>query len=206
MSNQLVKSTIGRMNYFFGLQVTELLIHSQLKQIQNSMKTSCKYVEKDLISSEKFHLTVFVMELTDEQIPIIKSTLMPQAKLLATEIFGENNKPTSLLKGVGSFKDRVVWAGINENHDGYSKLIDFRNRLYKLFKDQNIKVEDDRGWHPHITIAKGKNIQRNYLKIKKHMDENLEFGLQNFSKLQLMKIGTTDPITKYYYVEDTIDL
>ncbi|KAM9960812.1 hypothetical protein ACTFIW_009964 [Dictyostelium discoideum] len=206
MSNQLVKHTVGRMNYFFGLQITELLIYNQLKQIQNSMKKSCKYVEKDLIPSEKFHVTVFVMELTDEQLLIVKSTLMPQAKLLATEIFGENNKPSSSIKGIGSFKDRVIWAGVNENHDEYSKIVDFRNRLYKLFKDQNIKVEEDRDWHPHITIAKGKNIQRNYLQIKKHMDENIEFGFQNFSKLQLMKIGTTDPITKYYYIEDAIDL
>ncbi|KAN0043292.1 hypothetical protein ACTA71_010937 [Dictyostelium dimigraforme] len=206
MSNQIAKPII-RMNYFFGLQVTELLIHNQLKQVQSSIKTSCRYVEKDLISPEKFHITVFVMQLTDEQLPIIKSILMPQVKLLVTEIFGENNKPSSSLKGIGSFKDRVIWAGINENHDGYSKLLDFRNRLYKLFKDQNINVEDeDRDWHPHITIAKGKNIQRNYPTIKKHMNENLEFGLQNFSKLQLMKIGTTDPKTKYYHIEDAIDL
>ncbi|KAK5576033.1 hypothetical protein RB653_007171 [Dictyostelium firmibasis] len=211
MSNQIAKpflpSNGGRMNYFFGLQITEVLINNQLKQIQNSITRSCRYVAKDITSPEKFHMTLFVMELTDEQIPIIKSTLMPQAKLLATEIFGENIKPSSSIKGIGSFKDRVIWAGINEKHDEYSKLLDFRNRLHKLFKDQNIKVEDEyKDWSPHITLAKGKNVQRNFLQIKSHLNEDLEFGLQNFSKLQLMKIGATDPLTKYYHVEDTIDL
>ncbi|EFA86753.1 hypothetical protein PPL_00558 [Heterostelium album PN500] len=187
-----------RPNYFLGLQITEPTITDQLSQAQKHIANTVPLIRRDVTAAEKFHLTVFVMTLTDVQVqlPLVKS-LLQQAKLISNEIFGENT-PSSTIKGIGSFNDRVLWSGLKDDENS-ARLTEFQSRLVKLFEENNINI--DKRWNPHITLAKGRGGQH-------FVDafNDTEFGLQKFQSLQLLRIGSSDPITKYYKIEESYAL
>ncbi|EGG20735.1 hypothetical protein DFA_00598 [Cavenderia fasciculata] len=191
-----------RPNYFLGLQIDNQAIIDQLKQIQNHIGGRVPDAKKSIIAIEKLHLTLFVMTLDDvpTQLALIK-TLLPQAKTLMNETF-DNVIPSSSIVGIGSFNDRVIWAGLKE--DDKSKLTVFYGKLLKLFQDNNIQVEDR--WSPHITLAKGQKdgaMLRATKESERFKDQ--DFGIQQFNSLQLMRIGSTNKQTGYYDIIDSIN-
>ncbi|GAM20349.1 hypothetical protein SAMD00019534_035240, partial [Acytostelium subglobosum LB1] len=193
-----------RPNYFFGLKITNQLINAQLKDVQDRLSVRVPGIKRSLTSSDKFHLTVFVMTLKDPatELPIVKS-LMSQAKTLMNEAY--NNTPSKVtVSGIRSFSDRVLFAGLKQDDDNVS-LGKFAASLTKLFQDNKIDLEDR--WSPHITLAKGRGGPEFTAAINDCAPyANTEYGVQMFASMDLMRIGSTDPITRYYEVTDTVQL
>eukprot|EP01132_Coremiostelium_polycephalum_P003707 gene3707-4619_t len=194
-----------RPNYFLGLKVCKPDIHQKLVNIQNHITSVHPNLSRSSIPSQKLHLTVFVMNLkSEDEIQLVKSTLLPQIKTILSDIeFVNFNPPSVNIKGIGQFNQRVIWAGLSEDQNK-ALLGTFVQRITKLFKDNNIQLEDR--WSPHITLFKGQrsiDFER-AIGICERSFSDTDFGIQEFSQLDFMKIGSLDKTTGYYRIEDSI--
>ena len=104
---------------------------------KNIPKGKCKIVEK-----ENLHITMkFLGYLNDEKIEEVKNAI---DKLKA--------KPfEAIIEGLGHFNGRVIWLGVEQ---GGNELIEISNQLNNL-----LEIQDER-FHPHITVARNKEMRR----------------------------------------------
>ncbi|KAF2072154.1 hypothetical protein CYY_006530 [Polysphondylium violaceum] len=192
-----------RPNYFLGLQITSPEISNSLIVAQKEFTTRGPGITRSLITPSKFHLTVFVMNLpTQDDLDKVKG-LLPKIKEIRSTIY--DTTPIVNVCGIGSFYDRVIWAGLKQDENRI-KLDRFVKDVTTLFQQNGVDLEDR--WSPHITLAKGKTSD-DFVKAITYCNSQYhdkEFGIQTFKSLDLLKIGSTDPITKYYSTLDTLSL
>ncbi|EGG22721.1 hypothetical protein DFA_04851 [Cavenderia fasciculata] len=114
-----------------------------------------------------------------------------------------------LYSGTGTFSESFIWAGVKQD-EMKSKLEQFYQMSFKLFKDNNINVHKEPKWIPHITLLKDNRLHN-----KQYFQQAIQisnafnssyFGDQTFGRLDFMKVGSKDRKTGYYEIVDSIKL
>ena len=94
------------------------------------------------VSEENLHITMaFLGYLNEEAAAQLKESLAAPGK---TEKFGVE------LKGIGHFKNRVLWLGVME---GAMELRSLKGKI------NNILGTTDPKFHPHVTLARNKSLK-----------------------------------------------
>ena len=143
-------------------------------------KKTCKVVEQ-----ENLHVTMkFLGYLNDNNLGNLREKIKGLSELKKFEIE---------LKGIGSFKGRVIWLGIEKGNEELKIISE------KL--DEFIGVKDEK-FHPHVTLARNKEMGR------KEADELIgKLGKENYSAIvkvesvDLMKSELSSKGPKYAVIE-----
>ncbi|KYQ88796.1 hypothetical protein DLAC_10593 [Tieghemostelium lacteum] len=203
-------NNLTRPNYFLGLKIKNADIQSGLKLVQTDILNRFAPLNRSKIQAEKFHLTVFVMTLDESKGDLEKvKQLLPMIRDEMLKVYKVDTLPPRVeVHGIGSFNDRVLWAGIKDGEQS-DQLTQFVKFTTQLFQKNGINVEDR--WSPHITLFKGKFSQdfKNAVSYTQRVETNYTnkaFGIQEFDSMELMKIGSTDKVTGYYNILSSVSL
>ncbi|EGC31255.1 hypothetical protein DICPUDRAFT_82826 [Dictyostelium purpureum] len=189
--------------HFLGLKIDKEA-NVNLENVANQLKQRHVKLQGSFINKEKYHISVIILTLdTEEKLNNVKALFSEIKQVYEKRYLSQNLTIKTQVSGIGSFKERTLWAGLKEDEDK-KNLVDFVNEIRDIFKKQSIEI-DDRDWSPHITLAKGKILAPMINHPFTLSLENKDFGIQQFTEMDLMKIGSTDKDNGYYQVIDTID-
>eukprot|EP01118_Nematostelium_gracile_P016955 TRINITY_DN711_c0_g1_i11.p1 TRINITY_DN711_c0_g1~~TRINITY_DN711_c0_g1_i11.p1 ORF type:complete len:151 (-),score=41.11 TRINITY_DN711_c0_g1_i11:115-567(-) len=94
------------------------------------------------------------------------------------------------LKGVGTFGNRVIWMGIEENEDlakMRKTVVGMREHLLNTIKGLYV---EERDFNPHITLFKLRN-GGSFNKLSKEV-EDVEFGVHTVQTIELLSMQEKD--------------
>ncbi|MDD5614291.1 MAG: RNA 2',3'-cyclic phosphodiesterase [Candidatus Omnitrophica bacterium] len=161
-----------------------------IARIQNDLAKSnsdIKFVEPDNI-----HITIaFLGNLEIKRVPFVKNTLQDLLKDRA----GFCLQP----HGLGCFPNiknpRIIWVGIEK---GGENLANIHEDIVSILAKDGIEI-DAKTYHPHITIARIKSLENQYI-LKSLIAKSPEFQFEQIpvNRIQLLESRMTDqgPIYK----------
>jgi len=162
------------MRVFIAIQLPKEL-RGNVQKVQEDFS---KIGKLKLVEKENFHLTLkFLGEISEEEKKKVVEILIEKIKFKNFCI---------TLKGVGVFPSknyvRVIWVGVEE---GKKEVIELQKSIDKSLYE--VKFKKDEKFHPHITLARVKWIDKNKLKelLEKYKDKN--FGNFTVSSIDVMK-------------------
>jgi len=194
----------ARPNYFVAVQISNPQISSVAKIVQQNIKDQTNCYDKNCIATEKFHITLMVLNLTtEEEIKRVSNVLDTLSENLLVTFSGQ---PIELeFEGVSVFGGgRVMYACLKENV-GSQRLHHIAGELSKHMEEEDICNTDNKEWHPHLTLWKyqGNKRKTGPKKVSPASYEpylDLKFGNQVIRSLQLCHM-TKKREDGYYFVQ-----
>ncbi|XP_046393489.1 A-kinase anchor protein 7-like [Ischnura elegans] len=190
----------GRPNFFVAIQVTNPEIHKAVRVVQDLVTSKKPLYKSVLIKLITLHITLCTLCLPgNDDIRRAKNALRNIEKDVKETL--KNNPVTLKFKGIGSFKNEVVFAKV-EPGEPLTQVKNIHSGLLKALIDEGLLVTDD--FTPHLTIMKmsrDKSLRKKRIfKIPKDLYEDkcdLEFGDQTVRSIQLLRIGDHKENTYY---------
>ncbi|XP_005099288.1 A-kinase anchor protein 7 isoform X2 [Aplysia californica] len=200
-----------RPNYFVAVQVSDPQISDVAKKIKKGIQDAAT-VDYDaaFIGTEKFHITLMVMHLANEEevqraaesldqcVPAVKTLLSGQALALEFE-------------GLSAFSGgRVLYACLNES-EGFTQLHQIAEEVTKQMEERGIVSTDCRAWQPHMTLMKFQGDKRLLRQGIKRVDpllyepyKDITFGTQVVRSLQLCQMEKKREDGYYFVDHETV--
>ncbi len=170
------------MRAFLALEVPEESVIRNLVKAQEELRET--RADLAIVESQNLHFTVkFLGEIPESRLPEIDARLSKLA-LRSARVS---------IRGVGAFPDprrpRVIWAGIPPEQFG--SVTPLAEAVIDSLK--GIGEEDDRDYHPHITLARVRSSSSREA-LASFLDTNAmrEFGTTHLGSLKL-KSSTLTP-------------
>lgn len=141
--------------------------------VKEQLGSYCCNLETEWVKRENMHIT---MSFVGEVDRVSYRTLLSELERI------DFHKFSLKVKGVGYFKSkkgpRVIWAGIDKSSDLYK----LKDEIDAVLEELGINF-DKRKFHPHITLARPKNVT--YDAFNKYMeevskDETFELPVESF--------------------------
>ncbi len=170
------------MRAFLALEVPEESVIRNLMNAQEQLRET--RADLAIVESQNLHFTVkFLGEISESQVPEIDARLSKLA-LRSADVN---------IRGVGAFPDpgrpRVIWAGIPQEQ--YRTVNPLAEAVIHSLR--GIGEEDDRDYHPHITLARVRSgSNREALASFLLANATREFGTTHLGSLKL-KSSTLTP-------------
>ncbi|XP_061164117.1 A-kinase anchor protein 7-like [Saccostrea echinata] len=195
-------------NYFLAIQVTDIEIKQNVREIQNFILEKEKNLSHAMVEIESLHLTLGVYHLEDQE------RVAQAAKALDrfhSELKISDFTPPSLnVSDVGHFNHKVLFASVTEDK-GLKDLNNLVKDVRKSLETNGFSTADNR-YTPHITISK---MSKNMPKLRKlgikrieptHYEEKktVYFGRQTVEGIQLCSMDEPKSESGYYHVEHEI--
>ncbi|RXG60053.1 A-kinase anchor protein 7 isoform gamma [Armadillidium vulgare] len=194
-------------NYFVAVQVSNPEIHKAVLNVQKTMLSSNEKISGSLINVSTLHITLFVLHISNEdELHVACSALDHCAAKLSKNL---SEDPLCLkFSRVSHFSNKVVFAQLIEDND-YKKFLAATEEIREQFLDMGVLLTDDRGFNPHLTIAKlsklaktKENIHIRKIEPESYASERRKyFGEQYVTGLQLLSMNKPKDEKGYYYTE-----
>ncbi|KAG8223384.1 hypothetical protein J437_LFUL002629 [Ladona fulva] len=204
------RTSIGkqRPNFFVAVQISNPEIHREISVLQKFITTKKPLFKSTLIKLITLHITLCTLHLPKNgDIRRAKSALRTLETNMKENLIKD---PISLkFKGIGSFKNEVVFAKI-ETGEPLTRFKDLHINLVEALEDEGLIVKDK--FEPHLTIMKMSKDRflrkKKIFKIPKDLYEEhneMHFGDQIVKGVQLLKMGYRSP-DEYYQCYHHFDL
>jgi 2'-5' RNA ligase len=196
-----------QLTHFIGLKLKHESFYERMRNIQNELVSRNNQIEKLLITPSKFHFTLLIMDLSDEEKLRRAQDCFQQAEVELFNLLNQsqvNSVTFSKLNAFGGNKPRVIYAEPKED-DAHHFIECFTTILNQMFLNADIDAEKNDILH--CTIAK---ITRKHHKVKmfrgdyEDMDHHFNNLTCPLTDIELLKIDTIDPTTQYYQSVATI--
>lgn len=164
-----------RPDHFLALQLSHHPdVTSSLSLIQSSIATHSPHLEPSFIDPASAHITLGVLSLPDDPSKEAATAALHGAASAA----GLSGPCPVTLQGLGHFRNEVLYLEVSEggNRDVLDNLV---GAVRGHFRDQNLLLQADRDFVPHVTVAKlskmkpwgGRRTSDNRRNNKKKKDE-----------------------------------
>lgn len=200
------------MSILSGLRITSPTILENISRVQAELISKHESFEKHLEPPSKSHVTLAVLNLSEDTLDRCKA-------VLSDSVFSYTEEERRVtFEGVGQFSKRVIWAKPSENCEFLRK---FREVLLDILICENIDVlEQEREFNPHLTLFKirrerrrkrkksGEDKKKDNLDIEDDKDSYSEysFGDQVFDELELLSMDKAKAEDGYYFSEAKFSL
>lgn len=139
-------------NYFIAIRVSNPLIHSGVKIVQDSIVSHDEKLKLALIPLATLHLTLLVVHLEDEE-KIQKATEVLHQCRTSLEPVMLNSALTLNFAGLNHFHHQVLFVKLC-GEEGIVRLNTVANVVRDMFAKEGIPSTDSREFSPHLTIMK----------------------------------------------------
>ncbi|CAL1539675.1 unnamed protein product [Lymnaea stagnalis] len=203
-----------RPNFFVAVQITDAEIHSAAKLVQSAIQDSCKCdIQAAVVGSEKFHITLMVMNLSnEEELTKATDTLDNCVSPILERTSGE--QVTLPIEGVSAFNGgKVLFAQVKQS-SGLDYLQFMADEVDRQMEENGISSTDipKRPFQPHMTLLKFGQKRDLYKKgVRKVSSDQYEpfvnqvFGSQVITSLQLCCMDKRRE-DGYYFVNHEVPL
>ena len=139
-------------NYFIAIRVSNPLIHSGVKIVQDSILSHDEKLKPALIPLATLHLTLLVLHLEDEE-KIQKATEVLHQCRTSLEPVMLNSALTLNFAGLNHFRHQVLFVKLC-GEEGIVRLNTVANVVRDMFAKEGIPSTDSREFSPHLTVMK----------------------------------------------------
>lgn len=139
-------------NYFIAIRVSNPLIHSGVKIVQDSIVSHDEKLKPALIPLATLHLTLLVLHLEDEE-KIQKATEVLHQCRTSLEPVMLNSALTLNFAGLNHFRHQVLFVKLC-GEEGIVRLNTVANVVRDTFAKEGIPSTDSREFSPHLTVMK----------------------------------------------------
>lgn len=172
------------MRVFFALSLDEKIKNTIDKFNKENILPVFNNIKK--VDRENLHITLrFIGDIDENIVDLMRNKIMQQT-------FKSNSFDTQI-QGLGVFpsaqKARIMWIGLKNNID---KIINLYNQINNLLNELRITYEEEKSFHPHITIGRFKKppfFNKVNEMLVKHKDTT--FGTTNVNSITLYKSTLT---------------
>lgn len=151
---------MSRPNYFIGIRLHRL--QDQVEQLNQELVSAHDEIKHYLTSTQRLHITSFVLALPDEERALAAAQLFDECKDSIQEMFRHDERHTVQFSKLNSFPGSVLYLEPSE-----SETMHKLSAVTALMRDKFsaagfISLTDrDQSWTPHLTVAKkSKNFKR----------------------------------------------
>ncbi|XP_053315228.1 A-kinase anchoring protein 7 isoform X2 [Spea bombifrons] len=198
-----------RPNYFLSLPITNPKVLGSIQSFQEAVLVKDERLSKAMIPKGSFHLTLFVMQLANEDEVNLAINALLESKQPVEEILKRKASVCSI-RGVGEFKHEIVYGKVIE---GDSLLKEIAEITEKIFKEKGIVLVGCKGFVPHLTFMKLSRAPKLRKQGVKKIDPNLYkdfqdhyFGDEILYRLDLCSMLKKRKPSGYYHTEASIYL
>lgn len=139
-------------NYFIAIRVSNPVIHSGVKIVQDSVVSHDEKLMPALIPLATLHLTLLVLHLEDEE-KIQKATEVLHQCRTSLEPVLLNSALTLNFAGLDNFRHQVLFVKLC-GEEGIVRLNTVANVVRDAFAKEGIPSTDSREFSPHLTVMK----------------------------------------------------
>ncbi|CAH3039267.1 unnamed protein product [Porites lobata] len=139
-------------NYFIAIRVSNPVIHSGVKIVQDSIVSHDENLKPALIPLATLHLTLLVLHLEDEE-KIQKATEVLHQCRTSLEPVLLNSALTLNFAGLDNFRHQVLFVKLC-GEEGIVRLNTVANVVRDTFAKEGIPSTDSREFSPHLTVMK----------------------------------------------------
>ena len=139
-------------NYFIAIRVSNPVIHSGVKIVQDSVVSHNEKLMPALIPLATLHLTLLVLHLEDEE-KIQKATEVLHQCRTSLEPVLLNSALTLNFAGLDNFRHQVLFVKLC-GEEGIVRLNTVANVVRDTFAKEGIPSTDSRDFSPHLTVMK----------------------------------------------------
>ena len=139
-------------NYFIAIRVSNPLIHSGVKIVQDSIVSHDEKLKPALIPLATLHLTLLVLHLEDEE-KIQKAIEVLHQCRTSLEPVMLNSALTLNFAGLNHFRHQVLFVKLC-GEEGIVRLNTVANVVRDTFAKEGIPSTDSRDFSPHLTVMK----------------------------------------------------
>ena len=139
-------------NYFIAIRVSNPVIHSGVKIVQDSVVSHDEKLMPALIPLATLHLTLLVLHLEDEE-KIQKATEVLHQCRTSLEPVLLNSALTLNFAGLENFRHQVLFVKLC-GEEGIVRLNTVANVVRDTFAKEGIPSTDSREFSPHLTVMK----------------------------------------------------
>ena len=139
-------------NYFIAIRVSNPVIHSGVKIVQDSVVSHDEKLMPALIPLATLHLTLLVLHLEDEE-KIQKATEVLHQCRTSLEPVLLNSALTLNFAGLDNFRHQVLFVKLC-GEEGIVRLNTVANVVRDTFAKEGIPSTDSRDFSPHLTVMK----------------------------------------------------
>ena len=139
-------------NYFIAIRVSNPVIHSGVKIVQDSIVSHDEKLKPALIPLATLHLTLLVLHLKDEE-KIQKATEVLHQCRTSLEPVMLNSALTLNFAGLNHFRHQVLFVKLC-GEEGIVRLNTVANVVRDMFAKEGIPSTDSREFSPHLTVMK----------------------------------------------------
>jgi 2'-5' RNA ligase len=137
-----------RMSHSPSVTATLAAIHTSITQHSPSLAPS-------IVDPASAHITVGVLNLPD-----VAAREAAAAALRGAAAAAAMDGPCALtLRGLGNFKNEVVWLGVGADGGGDAALAALAATIRGTFREAGLLLQADREFTPHVTVAKLSKMQ-----------------------------------------------
>ncbi|KAM3929185.1 uncharacterized protein RB166_006978 [Leptodactylus fuscus] len=209
-NKKLDKQTNKRLrpNYFVAIPITNDEILDLIEDVQEHVVLKEPKLFRALIQAEKVHITILVAHLqTEEDIKRAISALLQSKEKVEKLLHG---KPLGLpLHGIGEFNNQVIYIKVAEQvQELLSKIAEV---VTQCFVDVGVNISGSKDFKPHLTFLKLSKVpslrRKGFRRICKDLYkeyEDVSFGTEMFSRIDLCAMHKKSKESGYYYCESSI--
>lgn len=139
-------------NYFIAIRVSNPVIHSGVKIVQDSIVSHDENLKPALIPLATLHLTLLVLHLEDEE-KIQKATEVLHQCRTSLEPVLLNSALTLNFAGLDNFRHQVLFVKLC-GEERIVRLNTVANVVRDTFAKEGIPSTDSREFSPHLTVMK----------------------------------------------------
>lgn len=139
-------------NYFIAIRVSNPVIHSGVKIVQDSVVSHDEKLMPALIPLATLHLTLLVLHLEDEE-KIQKATEVLHQCRTSLEPVLLNSALTLNFAGLDNFRHQVLFVKLC-GEEGIVRLNTVANVVRDTFAKEGLPSTDSREFSPHLTVMK----------------------------------------------------
>lgn len=186
-------------NVFIAMQIKDQGIKDKLREIQAHAEKVSPELKEIFVNVSKSHLTLQVFNVEESQLEKVGEAM--QKAVLAANIHSIQLH----LKGISTFRDRVVFAEVEETEHLKCLWHELDEQLSILPGVRNLKLAKDTKKTGHVTImksSKAKSKKMRHAKIPKETYQDfveMDFGTENCHELQLLSMIKPPGKDGYYY-------
>ena len=186
-------------NVFIAMQINDQSIKTKLKSVQDHAERLSPELKETFVNVSKSHMTLQVFNVDEAELEKVGEAM--QRAVLAVNV----NSVQLHLKGISTFRDRVVFAKVEESKILKCLWNELDEQLSNLPGVGNFKVAKDNGITGHVTIMKSSKVKSKkmrHAKIPKETYQDfveMDFGTENCHELQLLSMIKPPGKDGYYY-------
>lgn len=195
-------SAFQRPNYFIGVQIptTTPLVQSSLGSIYETLSSRNLAITKFLTKPAKLHLTLCLLHIEEGRVQEAIQCFANTSDEFETFIRGNNNIEFSRINAFGAYNRRnVIWLEPRKDV-AYNSLIQYGEHIKYKFEANNFQCKTSDVLH--ATVAKiGRSKKRVIISESDYSNIDDIVGLFppiQYTSIELLKIGSTDPSTGFY--------